>query len=265
MVGRLLRPAPPVAIAHRGGARLRPENTLAAMTHAQTFGVDAIECDVRLSADGEPVVIHDATLDRTTDATGPVDRLTADELAGLDAGFHFGPDQAFPYRGRGIGVPRLSDVLAIAPGLPVIVEIKGDDLATVGPVLEVIRGAGATERVVLAGFSQAVLAAVRRDAPHVATSASQAEVLSALRWAWVRLGPRRPAFDLVQAPLRLRGRQVLTRSFVRVLRRAGLPVHAWIVDEVDDMRRVLDWGVTGLISDRPDRAVDVVRARAAGR
>src|SRR5262245_31578994 len=77
---RLLSTAP-VAIAHRGGAKLRPENTLLAFAHAMACGVDAIECDVRLSRDGEPVVIHDETLDRTTDRTGPVAALPADELA----------------------------------------------------------------------------------------------------------------------------------------------------------------------------------------
>src|SRR5262245_51004426 len=95
-------------IAHRGGSKLRPENTLASFDHAIALGVDALECDVHLSADGEPVVIHDATLDRTTDASGPVADRRADDLAGLDAGFHFAAADGFPYRGRGLGVPRLA-------------------------------------------------------------------------------------------------------------------------------------------------------------
>jgi glycerophosphoryl diester phosphodiesterase len=251
----------PLAIAHRGGARLRPENTLAAFDHALTLGVDAIECDVRLSGDGEPVLIHDETLDRTTDATGPVAALTAAELARVDAGFRFGEGDGYPFRGRGHGVPRLLELLCRTAPIPVIVEIKGENLGAVGPVLDAIASARAGHRVVVGGFSHAVLTLVRARAPWMPTSASQAEIVSAMRRAMVWLGPRRPAFQLVQAPLRLRGRQVLTRSLVRRLRRSGFPVQAWIVDERRDMHMVLDWGATGLISDRPDRAVDVVRER----
>ena len=259
-MARLVESAP-VAIAHRGGAKLRPENTLVAFAHALAVGVDALECDVRLSKDGQPVVIHDETLDRTTNRTGPVSALTADELATIDAGHHFGPDEGFPFRARGVGVPRLADVFALSADGPVIVEIKGDDVAAVGPVLDAIDVAGAASRVVIGGFSHAVLSAVRRRAPGILTSASQTEVISALRWSYIWRAPRRPAFQLIQVPLQFRGRRVLNRSLVRVLRRAGLPVQAWIVDEVDDMRRVLDWGVTGLISDRPDRALTVIRER----
>lgn len=252
----------PVAVAHRGGAKLRPENTLLAFAHALACGVDAVECDVRLSRDGEPVVIHDETLDRTTDATGPVSSLTAAALAEVDAGYRFGPADGFPFRAQRVGVPRLAEVLALTGDVPVIVEIKGDDVSAVKPVLRVIEAFEAADRVIVGGFSHAVLSTVRTLAPSILTSASQAEVLSVVRWSYVWRAPRRPAYQLVQAPLRLRGRQVLTRSLVRLLRRAGLPVQAWIVDEIDDMHRVLDWGAAGLISDRPDRAVEVIRRRS---
>ena len=100
---RLLSSVAPVVIAHRGGARLRPENTLEAFEHALTLGVDALECDVHLSRDGDAVVIHDPTLDRTTDARGPVRAWTAADLASVDAGYRFEVDAGFPFRGRGIG------------------------------------------------------------------------------------------------------------------------------------------------------------------
>jgi glycerophosphoryl diester phosphodiesterase len=257
--GRSFLSFAPLAIAHRGGAGLRPENTLAAFEHAIALGVDAVECDVRLSRDGVPVLIHDERVDRTTHAAGPVSAFTAAELGSLDAAFHFRPEGEFPFRGRGIGVPPLADLLDLSGSLPVIIEIKGDDARVVGPVLDVIRAARAAGRVIVGGFSQAVLTAVREAAPGLLTSASQPEILSALRRAAVWLRPRQPAFQLVQAPLRFRGRQVLTRAFVRQLRRARLPVQAWIVDEFADMDMVLEWGVTGLISDRPDRAVEFLR------
>ncbi len=258
-LARLLSVSTPAAIAHRGGSALAPENTLPAFERAAALGVDAIECDVHLSKDGEAVVIHDATLNRTTDAQGPVAARTAAELARIDAGFRFGAEAGHPYRG-GVGIPRLAEVLDRIPDRPFVIEIKGDDPARVDPVLSVIRAAGAGGRVIVGGFSLPVLEAVRARAPEIPTSASRPEVQSALRWATVRLPPRRPVYRLFQMPTRVEGRLLLTPAFVRVVTRAGLPAHAWIVDDPGEMRALLARGVTGLISDRPDLAVAIVRA-----
>ena len=250
----------PLAIAHRGGSKLRPENTLAAFDHGLTLGADAVECDVHLSKDDEPVVIHDPTLDRTTDRTGPIAALTAAELAAVDAGYRFGADQGFPFRGQGIGVPRLSDVLA-RTSRPVIVEIKGESVATAERAVDVVLAAGAEDRVVFAGFSHAVLSAVRARSRTLVTSASKVEVQSAVRRAMFLLGPSRPAFRVFQAPLCFGERRVLTSGLVRGMARKGVPTQAWIIDDEDTMRMLLNWGVNGLISDRPDIAVRVTREK----
>jgi glycerophosphoryl diester phosphodiesterase len=247
------------AVAHRGGSKLRPENTLAAFDRALDLGVDAMECDVHLSRDGEVVVIHDATLERTTNARGPVGALTADELFNVDAAFHFAEAEGFPYRACGIGVPRLRDVLTRYPGTPFVVEVKGQDPTVALRTLAVIAEVGATSRVILGGFSHTVLDAARRQAPELVTSASRQEAQAALRRSYFLLAPRRTGFRLFQMPFRLRGRQMFRRSFVRVARRAGVPVQAWIVDDAVDMRRLIEWGVTGIISDRPDVAVDTIK------
>jgi len=232
-----------------------------AFEHAVSLGVDALECDVRLSRDREPVIIHDETLDRTTAARGPVSALSADELASVDAGYHFEIEGATPYRALGLGVPRLATLLARTAGIPVIVEIKGEDHTAVGAVLEVIAQADAAARVIIGGFSQAVLDVVRRSAPDIATSASMREVQSALRRSYFLLAPRVTGYRLFQVPVRFRGRPVLRRSFVRAFLRAGVPVQAWIVDDPSEMHQLIRWGVTGLISDRPDHAVGVVAER----
>jgi glycerophosphoryl diester phosphodiesterase len=264
MLSRLLSLDTPSVIAHRGGSKLRPENTIPAFEHAVSLGVDAIECDVHLSKDGEVVVIHDDRLDRTTDHTGPVSRLTAAELAQVDAGAKFqAADGQASYRGSNIGVPLLSDVLSRCPHIPVIVEIKGDQPEIVDTVLRVIRDAGAESRVIVGGFSRRVLAAVRATSPGTLTSASLPEVQSAIRRSWCWLPPRRTGFQLFQIPLRFRGRQVLRRHIVRAARRGGFPVQAWIVDDPADMRMILDWGVTGIITDRPDVAIEEVTRRLA--
>jgi glycerophosphoryl diester phosphodiesterase len=259
MLSKLLSLGQLSAVAHRGGSKLRPENTLAAFDHAVSLGADAIELDVHLSRDREVVVIHDPTLDRTTDRSGPVQSLTAAELARADAGYRFDGDGRHPYRGQGIGVPRLDEVLARYPDLPFIVEVKGEDPAVGLRTLEVLRGAHAYERVIIGGFSHAVLSAIRGASAALATSASAVEARAAMTRSYFALSPRRTGFRLFQMPFRLRGRQTLRRSFVRAARRAGFPVQAWVVDEADDMRRLIDWGVTGIISDRPDIAVEIVK------
>lgn len=243
----------PVVIAHRGGARLRPENTMAAFDHAASLGVDAIECDVHLSRDGQVVVIHDDTVDRTTNASGAVSAFTAAELAQMDAAWGFrGLDGERAFRNRGIGIPTLADVMAHHQHLRFVIELKGADPTIVGPVLRVIgdrRG-----DVVVGGFSHAVLSEVRRQARDVATSASSREVRRALRRAWFGLGPGGVDYQLFQVPVRFGGRRVLSERFARAARRSGLPVHVWVTDDAEEMRQLRTWGVTGLITDRPDVA-----------
>ncbi len=240
----LLSTTRPIAIAHRGGAKLRPENTLAAFDHAVSLGVSACECDVHLSSDDEVVVIHDATLDRTTKAKGPVGARTARELAE-------------------IGVPRLAELLDRHRGTEWIVEIKGERPDLAERTVRVLRDVHAVDRVVVGSFSQLSLDAVRRLAPELATGASSREARAAARRALFRWPWGRPRFRALQVPFRLRGREVFGESFVRQARRASIAVHVWVVDEPSDMRRLLSWGVSGLISDRPDVAMREISARGA--
>ncbi|MGH7581196.1 MAG: glycerophosphodiester phosphodiesterase family protein, partial [Gemmatimonadales bacterium] len=137
-------------IAHRGSSAEAPENTLPAFEAAVRRGADAVELDVRLTADGAPVVIHDATLDRTTDRSGPVSALTLAELRSVDAGAKFTPDggRTYPHRGQGAQVPTLGEVLWTFPRMPVLVEIK--EPQTQDAVRRVLLQEGAAERCVVA-------------------------------------------------------------------------------------------------------------------
>lgn len=255
----LLRADWPVAIAHRGGAALRPENTMAAFEHAAALGVDALELDVHLSRDGHVVVCHDATLDRTTNGTGPLAAKTADELAALDAAWAYGADRAYPFRGRGIGVPRFDSVLSRFPQLGLVVELKGGDPALARAAVRTARAHGALSRVCFGGFSDAVVGAARAEGPDVVTSAATGDIRWALWRARVGLTPRKPAYRAFQVPERYGPTTIVSKGFVRTMRRADLIVHVWTVNEPQDMLRLLGWGVHGLISDRPDRVVEVVR------
>lgn len=246
----------PLVFAHRGGARLAPENTIPAIDNGMTLGSDGLEIDVQLSADGVPVIIHDQTLDRTTDHTGPVRNLTADQLARVDAGFKFEVDTRFPFRGQGIGVPRLDQVWARWPDARVIVEMKGGQPELARAVAESIRKAGAVERTCVGSFYESSVRALRAEFPEIVTSASQPEARWALhrswvRWPWTRRRPYR-AFQLPEFAGKMR---VVSRNFLRHVQREGHVVQVWVVNERHDMERLLDWGIDGIISDRPDIAV----------
>jgi len=260
----------PLVYAHRGGAALRPENTIASFDYGLSLGADGLEFDVRLSRDGIVVVHHDATLERTTNGTGPVSALTADELAHVDAAHWFTPADArskrdvvprsFPYRGQGHGVPRLRQVLARYPGVPLIIELKTNDPELARLAIEDVRAEKATERVAFGSFGWRVLRAARRLEPAVPTGASREEVRLALYRSWVRWPLGKEAYREFQVPERSGPTRIVSRHFIAHAHRAGLVVKVWTVNEPADMRRLLEWGVDGLISDRPDLAVAEVRA-----
>jgi glycerophosphoryl diester phosphodiesterase len=257
----------PLVIAHRGGAALLPENTLAAFERGLAVGADGLELDVHLSRDGAVVVCHDELLERTTNGRGRVRDRTADDLAALDAAWRFGEADGFPLRGAGIGVPRLREVLTKLPAVPLIVELKGRDLALAAATVAEVRAAGALTRTCFGSFSRAMLQAVRRCGPDVVTSADREEIRWALYRSWVGLLPRRPRYRAFQVPERHGATRIVSPHFVAAMQRVDLPVHVWTVNEASDMRRLLSWGVMGLITDRPDVGVQVMQefARQANR
>ncbi len=252
----MFRSSVPLVFAHRGGARLAPENTIPALDHGMRLGADGIEFDVQLSADGVAVVIHDPTLDRTTDHRGPVAQLTAAQLAGVDAGFRFEVDGAFPFRGQGIGVPRLDEVLPRHPDSRIIIEMKGGSPELARAVGACVRKADAVDRVCVGSFHASSIAVIRAEFPEIATSAAQPEARWALHRSWMRwpFTSDRPycAFQVPEFAGRMR---VVSRHFLRYVHREGHVLQVWVVNERADIRRLLDWGADGIISDRPDVAV----------
>jgi len=247
----------PRVYAHRGGSALGPENTLAAFDLGLAAGADGLELDVHLSSDGVPVVIHDATLDRTTDATGPVRTRSADELARVDAGCRFEDQQQLSrFAGSGIGVPTLAQVLRRYPAVPIIVEIKVDTEDGGVRVAEVVRAADAQDRVCLAG-SGSRSARGARSIPQAAASACLGEVRWALYRSWAGWPVRSTTYGGYQVPEHAGRLRVASPRFIRHAHWAGLAVEVWTVDDASDMVRLLGWGADGLITNRPDVAVSV--------
>ncbi len=237
----------------------------------ERWAVDMIELDVRLTVDGECVVIHDETVDRTTDGTGPVAGMTRAELQKLDAGHRFLDGDGEPaFRGRGITVPTLDEVLAAFPDTRFTVEIK---TGTVQEALDaIIRRHDASQRVIIAGMDHHEQARFRdydgaRSAPTRTVRAFY--ILHRLHLAG--LWPR--GADVFQVPELIPydanegdpgSYRLVTPRFVRDAAVRGVPVHVWTVNDPGAMRRLLEWGVDGLITDRPDVGAAVL-ADVAGR
>jgi glycerophosphoryl diester phosphodiesterase len=252
------RPRFPFVFAHRGGRALGPENTVPAFDLGMAAGADGLEFDVHLAADGRVVVIHDPTLDRSTTTSGEVHARTSVELASIDAAPRFGIDLELPWHGTKAGVPVLDDVLGRYPEAKLIIEMKGERPALGPAVVAAVRAAGAASRVCLGSFSSAVLDAAREAGPEIPTSASREEALRALQRSWIGLSPGRAvAFTAFQVPERAGRLRVVSRRFIRAAHRARCAVHVWTVNDEADMVRLFDWGVDGIITDRPDLAVRV--------
>ncbi len=258
-------PDRPLILAHRGGRALGPENTIPAFDLGLAAGADGLELDVHVSADDVAVVCHDATLDRTTDASGPVAARTAPELAELDATRRYGVELEHVWSGPRAGVPTLEEVLRRYPAAPIVIEMKAPSRRAAEAVVRAVRAAGAADRVCVGSFSRDAVRAVRALAPEIPTSASQPETRWALYASWIGLAPRRPPYRAFQVPERAGGHVVVSPRFLRAVHRANLALQVWTVNDPGDMRRLLDWGVDGLITDCPDVGVRVRDAWVAAR
>lgn len=239
------RAARPV-IGHRGAAAYAPENTIESFRHALAIGAEAIEFDVRRSADGEAVVIHDPTLDRTTDQTGPVVERTVIELRRADAGHRFSPDSGSttPFRGRGIMIPTLAEVLAALPGVPLLIEIK--EIEVQAAVAAALVAGAATERAVLAGSDWRALQAFREPPFHL--GASQRDI-SRRKFG---LGTPDPRCRCYAVPDSWHGITVPSARFCRAAHAADSTVHVWTVDDARSALLLWRNGVQGIVTNRPD-------------
>ena len=252
--------APARNVAHRGGDTLAPEATLAAFAAAAGAGADVLEMDVRLSADGALVVIHDRTVDRTTDGSGAVADLRLAELRALNAGHHFEmPDGRFPYRQEPLSVPTFEEVQAAHPDLRLVVEMKTPDTAE--PLCRAIRDAGRERQTLAAAFGRDSLDRFRRVCPTVATGGSFWEVVIFLAMSRGRIaGLYDPPFDALLVSETSGPVRVVTPALLRSARQAGLPVLVWTVNHAEDMQRLLALGVDGILTDDPASLSAVIAA-----
>jgi glycerophosphoryl diester phosphodiesterase len=239
----------PVASAHRGGAGEAPENTLAAFEVAVALGYKYLETDTHVTRDGVLVAFHDDRLDRVTDRTGAIAELGVVEVEAADAGYTFSPDggSSFPFRGRGIRVPRLEEILVRWPDVRINIDPKSDPC--VGPLVALLNRLGAWERVCIGSFSNRRLRRIRAlSRERACTSMGPLSVALGRLAATSGMMPRLGA-DCVQVPIRRGFFPIVTERFVQAAHRAGLPVHVWTINDEATMDDLLDLGVDGIMSD----------------
>ncbi|MCA9538095.1 MAG: glycerophosphodiester phosphodiesterase [Myxococcales bacterium] len=258
------RPTRPRHIAHRGGAGLYPENTLYAFRAAVSrHRTEMLELDVHLLADGEVVVWHDNTLDRCSDGTGPIATHRWPDLAGLDAGYRWTPDGAtFPFRGKGIGLARLVDVLRAFPNLPINLELKPADPATAAPLADLLRAEGAVERVCVGSEHDTVAAALHQALP-AATHFYPREALTRFVMTVLTGGTPEddPRWRVLDMPAEYGGTWLITPALLEAAHARDRAVNVWTIDDQPTMARLCKLGVDGIMTDRPDRLRAVLDAR----
>ena len=251
-----------LVIAHRGGRSLGPESTLYTFRRAVDLGVDVIETDLHSTKDGQLVIIHDSTVDRTTNGSGPVSGFTLKDLQSLDAAFHWSPDKGrtYPLRGKGLTVPTLAEAFTALPTIRMNIEIKESNPEVIAPLCNRIRNFKKTNQVMIASFDVSQLNRLRSQCPEVATSvgAREAFVFYGVQWAHLENIYSPPA-QALQVPERYGRYQVITPRFLEAAHARNMRVHVWTVNEPQPMQRLLKLGVDGIMTDYPEMLLQVLK------
>jgi glycerophosphoryl diester phosphodiesterase len=247
-----------LVVAHRGAAAVAPENTMEAYRIAVEMGADAIELDVHLTADGELALVHDETVERTTDLSGPVASLTLKELGAADAGFRFeAPDGTFPFRGKGLTVPTFAEVLEWLPdGIGLVVEVKAR--GATAPAIEALRGSRvrAAGSVTLISFEEAIIDEAHALDPEIETGfllvpsqAIEPALTYAVEHGHAAVHPYEVDLGLDPGPI-----LSLASAYGRLM-------GAYVVNDPARMQQLAAYGLWGFVTDVPDVAREVLGPR----
>ena len=251
----------PLVIAHQGGDGLWPGDTLYAFEQAATLGVDVLEMDLHITKDGVLVINHDETVDRTTDGNGEIEEMTLAELKALDDGYDWSHDggQTFPYRGMGITIPALDEILQAFPEFHMTIEIKKTAGSMAMIFCETIRSYGMQDKILVASFYDERMAEFRRVCPEVATASARQETTVFVLLSKAFLSRTfSPSFYSLQVPEESSGISVMTAQFVHAAHERNLRVEPWTIDDPEQMKQYIEWGVDSIITDRPDLMLQVL-------
>ncbi len=255
----------PLVIAHQGGDGLWPGDTMYAYENAVKIGADVLEMDAHITKDGQIVLMHDEKVDRTTDGTGLIEDLTLNQLKQLDAAYQWSNDdgRTFPYRGQGIQVPTLNELFQKFPQMRYVIEIKLTQNPIDKPLCDLIRNHNMQDKVVIASFHDVAMQNFRKTCPEIATSASRGEVTKFVLLGKVFLsGLVAPHYQSIQPPYdpaESLNIPIMTRRFIREAHAKNLVVEPWTVDDPALMKKYIDWDVDGIMTDRPDLMIQVLK------
>ena len=256
---------PPLVIAHQGGDGIRPGDTMLAFENAAQLGADVLEMDAHITKDGQIVLMHDEKVDRTTNGTGLIENLTLAELKKLDAAYQWSNDsgKTFPYRGQGIQVPTLEQLFQKFPQMRYVIEIKLTQNPIDKPLCGLIRKHNMQDKVVIASFHDKAMQMFRQTCPEVATSASRGEVTKFVLLSKVFLsGLVAPQYQSIQPPYDPKESMnipIMTKRFIREVHAKNLKVEPWTVDDPELMKQYIQWGADGIMTDRPDLMIDILK------
>lgn len=251
----------PLVIAHQGGDGVWPGETLFAFQNAADLGVDVLEMDIHITADSVLILMHDESVDRTSDGSGEVESMTLAELKELDAAYDWTPDegQTFPYRGQGLTVATLEEIFQTFPEKRMTIEIKKTNTSMAKPFCGLIRQYDMQDKVLVASFHDERLKEFRAECPEVATSSAKNETTAFVLMTKAFLGGfYSPKFQALQVPEESGGITVMTPGFVRAAHDRNLAVEPWTINDEETMRKLIAWDVDGIITDRPDILMEVL-------
>ncbi|ANU27875.1 glycerophosphodiester phosphodiesterase [Planococcus versutus] len=256
----------PIVLAHRGGAKLAPENTLAAFNRSAELGVHGFEIDIRMTSDEEIIVFHDEYIDRTTDGAGKVADMTLEQLKSFDLGYHFiDEDGHHSYRGKNEKVVLLSELFQKFPQMLINIDIKDAPETYEGSLVpsklwRLIDSLGAHDRVVVTSFYDEQVDRFNLYAQNrIAIGAGENEVKKAYSAFTSQFGHLyQPRADIFQIPTKSSVFRLDSARFIAFLENLNIPVHYWVIDDTETMRLLLAAGAKGIITDRPDLAVALI-------
>ena len=236
-------------IGHRGASAHAPENTIPAFRLAERAGADAIELDIRLTADGVPVAAHDPTALRMTGRRHAIAAESFARLRELDAGARFTRDggRTFPWRGRGIRIPSLEEIVTAMPGMPLLIELKVRQAE--GPVRAALERTGALDRALLVSFHHRAVSRFRGES--LPTGASEREMVALLARSTLRVLPRSVPYQAIFVPRRHWGFPVSPAPFTRAARSLSIAVHTWVENDPIVARHLWSAGIAGIVTDDP--------------
>jgi glycerophosphoryl diester phosphodiesterase len=255
-----------MVIAHQGGELLAPSNTMSAFQGAVDMGVDALEFDIHITKDGHLVAIHDPTVDRVTNGTGPVEELTLEEIQGLDAGYDFEDlNGEKSYRGKGAYIPTVDEIFTAFPDMKMVIEIKDDIPANrleeaAGNLWTLIEKHGTEDQVLVAAFDQKIVdtfAEVSHGKTALGGGRQEIKNFVVMHTLFLR-NFYTPSVDAFQIPVSEGKIDLTAKKYINGAHRRGIDVHYWTIDDKETMEKLIRKGADGIITNRPDVMLELL-------